>query len=561
MIQKIFHTLLLTGLAATLTCTPVLAEKSYYAERFDAQIKVQKDGTAVVTETVEFHFSGDPFTFAFREISAAETDGITFMDASMDGVSMRPGTGAGEVEVEGREPLKVTWHFAPTSDSSHVFTVRYHAAGVIRKGAADSLIWRVVPEDHDYRIKHSTITLTYPTGAAPLEPPALNRGFESSQEDGRVILTTSGLGEDEDLILTARFPSDSLTFSKPDWQAKQARRSETASRTLPVLLFSALAGLILGGLGFIFLTRSDNRDTNINPIVSTATPPGEVPPGLVGKLTGQPQNFMGTIFDLAQRGVVEIEERKGFLGIRQHYLKLNESPQNLLPHERGLIEALFQGSGGEIQLGDAGTWFEKTKNLFNDPIDQEMIQRGWVDPKRKQRQTQLRTAGLLVLLPGIMTLIASICGYSGSLTGDSPVAAVLAATTGLSAGAVILGCALLIYSSGYSPLTPAGEEQAARWKGFAEYLKQVTKGREPAVRADYFERYLPYAVIFGLGTRWAKYFQELGGLPLPVWFQAAAGSQGDFAALLAVISAGDSSAGAGAAGGGGASGGGSSGAG
>lgn len=98
-------------------------------------------------------------------------------------------------------------------------------------------------------------------------------------------------------------------------------------------------------------------------------------------------------------------------------------------------------------------------------------------------------------------------------------------------------------------LTPAGEEQSARWQGFSEYLKQVSKGREPAIRPDYFERYLAYAAVFGLGTKWAKYFQQLGGVPLPIWFHAMAGSNGDFGAMVAVMSSSDS-AGAGAAAGG-----------
>ena len=101
-----------------------------------------------------------------------------------------------------------------------------------------------------------------------------------------------------------------------------------------------------------------------------------------------------------------------------------------------------------------------------------------------------------------------------------------------------------------------------RWKGFAEYLKQISKGREPAISADVFERYLAYAAVFGLGAHWAKYFQQLGGVPLPIWFHATAGSDGDFGAMVAVMSASDSAgASAGGDGGGGASGGGSSGAG
>jgi len=137
----------------------------------------------------------------------------------------------------------------------------------------------------------------------------------------------------------------------------------------------------------------------------------------------------------------------------------------------------------------------------------------------------------------------------------------LAIVIGLSAGLFVLSIPLLIYAGTFSILTPAGEEQSARWKGFAEYLKQVSKGSEPAIRPDTFEKYLAYAAVFGLGAHWAKYFQNLGGVPLPIWFHAMAGSNGDFGAMVAVMSASDSAGASAAAGGAGASGGGSSGAG
>jgi hypothetical protein len=117
---------------------------------------------------------------------------------------------------------------------------------------------------------------------------------------------------------------------------------------------------------------------------------------------------------------------------------------------------------------------------------------------------------------------------------------------------------------GFLDAEPEGAEQAGRWKAFKSDLESVSRGKEPAIRPDFFERYLPYAAAFGLGTRWAKFFQKLAGVPLPAWLHAVDGSQADFGAIVAVMAASDSSAasaGAGAAGAAGASGGGASGAG
>ena len=200
MTRKLFPAFLICLLLAVLVTTTALAGKTYRAERFDAQLDLQPGGDMLVTETVAFRFDGGPFTYAFREISANGTDGLTFLDASMDGVPMTQGADAGQVEVSGGDPLKITWHFAPTSDATHVFVVRYRMAGVVSTGAADSLHWYVIPPDHGYSIDKATITLNYPEGIQPLEAPALDREFDSTPTDTGVRLTAVGVAEAESVI-------------------------------------------------------------------------------------------------------------------------------------------------------------------------------------------------------------------------------------------------------------------------------------------------------------------------------------------------------------------------
>ena len=558
MTRKLLTTIILVLFVSLFAISPVLAAKSYYAERFDVQIDIQKNGAALITETVKFHFEGGPFTFAFREISATETDGLTFLDASMDGTAMPQGTQPGQVEVTAGHPLKVTWHFPPTSDAAHVFTIRYRANGVIRKGDADTLIWRAVPEDHDYSIANSTITLTYPSGAALLKQPTLSREFESSSTENRTILTSSGLAEDEDLILTASFIPNSLTQAAPQWQTQKEQANAATSKALPVGLIAGIATLIFGGLGLFTTIRANGRDLNISPVISTPNPPADISPALIGKLTGQQHTFMGAIFDLAQRGILEVREEKGFWGMKNHLLTRKDCTVSLQPYEQGLMDALFKYGEAEINMNEVATRLSMKNKLFDEPLEQELIQRGWLDKERKQKRSILGIAGLLTMIFAMIVFILSMVG-GGVNPKWLPLSAAVA---GISAGLFVLSIPLLVYGATYSILTPAGEEQTARWKGFAEYLKQVSKGKEPAIRPDYFERYLACAAVFGLGADWAKYFQKLGSVPLPVWFHALAGSDGDFGAMVAVMSTSDSAGvSAGADGGGGASGGGSSGAG
>lgn len=560
--RKLSLPIILVLLALLSTAMPASAAKSYYAERFDVQIDIQVDGSAIVTETVEFHFSGDPFTFAFREISATETDGLTFFDASMDGVTMQPGNGAGQVEVEAGNPLKVTWHFAPTSDAAHVFTVRYLAEGVIRKGDADTLIWRAVPEEHDYSISHSTITLTYPPHVTPLTGPTLDWDHDARFEENRVVLTANGLGEDEDLILTAAFPQDSLTQVTPQWQVAQEQARTATAKALPIALGSGIATLLLGGLGLLLYGRAEARELTISSIVPAATPPSDISPALVGKLTKQPLAFMGAIFDLAQRGALEVRGDKGVLGTTTPVLTRKAHGLELKPFEQGLLDALFKPGETEVKMNEVSTRLGMKSKLFEEPLERELIRRGWLDTERIQKRSRLLAAGFLIFFLSLILLFFGVAGFAMLISADAAWLTILAALTGISAGAFILSIAILTYATTYSIRTPAGEEQAAQWTGFGEYLRQVSKGREPAIQPDYFERYLAFAAMFGLGAAWAKYFQTLGGVPLPLWFRTAAEGDMSFASIIAIMAASDSSGSvAGAGGAAGASGGGSSGAG
>ena len=563
MTKKLALSVLIVLLTTLIIVSPAAAAKSYYAERFDVQVDLQENGSAIVTETVEFRFVGGDFTFAFREISTAETDGVTFLDASMDGVPMSQGTQAGQVEVTAGNPLKVTWHFPPTSDAAHLFTVRYQAEGLIRKGDADTLIWRAIPEVHDYSITNSTITLTYPSKATLIESPTLSRSFESSSIENRIILTSSGLANDEDLILTARFAPGSITQIAPQWQTQKELSEAATSRALPVGFMAGIATLVLGGFGLFNYIRNNGRELNLSSAVITANPPSDISPALIGKLTGQQHNFMGTVFDLAKRDILEVREEKGFLGMKNHILARKENVSFLKPHEQGLLDALFKPNEMQINMNEIATRLGTNNKLFDEPLEQELIQRGWFDLERKQKRTGILITGFLVMIMAMALFIVSMILGGITLAGNTAWIVLIAAAAGISAGMFMLSIPLLIYAGTFSMLTPSGEEQSMRWKGFAEYLKQVSKGKEPAISADVFERYLAYAAVFGLGAHWAKYFQQLGGVPLPIWFHAMAGSDGDFGAMVAVMSASDS-AGASAGGdggGGGASGGGSSGAG
>ena len=186
-----FKRLLLWLVALALCAIPysVGAAKSYSAERFDVDWNLTEDGLLEVTETVVFRFEGGPFTYVYRNLPTDYSDGISGIEASLDGRILPQGSQAGQVEIDGNNPIEVTWHFPPTSDSTHTFQLKYRVAGVIRSKQDEDLFWwNALPTDYEYSIESTTVRLTYPSGLQPSGPPEVLRGSaQMTQQAGQVI--------------------------------------------------------------------------------------------------------------------------------------------------------------------------------------------------------------------------------------------------------------------------------------------------------------------------------------------------------------------------------------
>lgn len=539
------------------------AAQEYLAERFDVQINVQPDGTLLVSETVQFRFSGDPFTFVFRDLAYTELDAIDQIEPYMDGQPLPPGTGPGQVEVIPGRPTQVIWHFAPTTDSSHTFTLNYRVSGAIRDlETADRLVWRAIPETHEYLIRASTITLAYPDTTSLLAPPTLSVN-EAQMESGenQVAFSVRDIEPDTAVDITADFTAGSLVQAPPAWQAAQAERASQIRQAVPIGL--AAGGIVLAvGIAGLLLLASRLRGDRLPPVVGTArptSPPGQLSPALAAQLTGSQEHVLGTIFDLAQRGYLQIEEGPKRWGSRTYELiHLPDGAGALDAHERGLLQALFQtrrSAQARVPLSEVGNRLANYKNLYLTPLEEEMVSRGWLDAQRKSRN------GRLAVTSAFFDLLSAALLIAGFILPSPLLAAPL---IGIGAAGLLLSTVALLYFLSLSPLTEEGERRKASWSGFAGYLKDVARGREPALRPDAFELYLPYAASFGFAQQWAKHFENRAGVPVPAWFHTLEG-QADFSDVSAAIVAStvvmSSGGGGGAAAAAGASGGGASGAG
>ncbi len=554
---KLLSGLALLLLVATCWVVPAGAAKDYSADRYDVTWDVQEDGSLRITETVVFRFEGGPFTYVYRDLPLDYSDGIVDIRATLDGAPLPAGTGAGQVELTGRDPIKVTWHFDPTSDAVHTFGLSYRARGVVRQEAdADLLTWHALPTEYEYRIAEATLTVNYPAGLSPLAAPEVRRGrAEVSAEPGRVIFTARNLSSDSELLPALHFPPGSLISTPPAWQVRAAQARQTA----PVWGGASLA-VLLAGIAALWASGARWR-REARPEASQfrpSAPPGDLAPAFVGVLTasggqiGWP-HALATLFSLAQRGVLRIDEageRKWYRS-REFIVTRLARPADLRPHESGLLDLLFttkQGTTETVKLSDLASRASTQLKRFSKPLEEELVAAGLFDPARMRARNGYFIAGGLLLLLAMVAMALAII-LIGRFAGWPFLIAL---------SLFLLGIIALIVGGVFSPLSARGAGLRAQWQGFSAYLRDVTRGREPAYDPRTFDRYLPYAASFGLAQQWAKALSQQAGAQIPTWFGAlaTAGTREDgMAAFVAMTtashSAGSSGGGSGAGGGGG----------
>ncbi len=81
----------------------------------------------------------------------------------------------------------------------------------------------------------------------------------------------------------------------------------------------------------------------------------------------------------------------------------------------------------------------------------------------------------------------------------------------------LLGGVTLWLSGHMARRTRAGALAADRWRAFARYLRQLAPGTTNGAAGDVFERYLPYAIVFGLDKSWIERFAAAGAAA-PAWY-------------------------------------------
>ena len=539
-----------------LTSAVPAAAKSYLAERFDSHIRILPGGAIEVTETVVFRFQDGTFDYVFRDLPARRTDRIEIVSASMDGRVLPFGTRPGEVEVRHGSETKIRWRFAPRANTTHEFTLTYVAHGVVKRESVHDVVeWVALPTKHNYTIASSTVMFDFPAALAGTPVVQVTKVAEHSIEpsSARVEIVARNIRKDGWVKARLDFNEGALIAAAPLWQQRQARADALAPRW-----WIAAGAIVVAGIVLLFGLR---QHYDAPPRIDSGSgthqePPDALRPALAGALasngTVSLQHAMATLFALADRGVVTVEETARRWGQRHFTVHRQTRHPQLAPEERALVDLAFGPEAGAdaVPLSKVRTNVAGAIRTYRERVQAELKAMGLFDDERHRVRKMFLAWGIgLLLLAAVAVVPAAL------------VTRTFAGWPFLVPGAIaVVALAAFIGHGALTPLSNEGVRRGGEWRAYARHLKEVARDRA-VLTGSTPTALLAIAVALGLSGYWSRLIKQRRA-SAPSWFHTVTSSdESAFPAFVAAGGAGDVGGGGGGGGAGGAAGGGGSGAG
>jgi hypothetical protein len=296
---------------------------------------------------------------------------------------------------------------------------------------------------------------------------------------------------------------------------------DTATQLLHLAFLVAMIALLVGGFVVVtVLWYVRGRDPHTGLVAEyIPEPPDDLPPGAAGTLLDERadhEDVVATMLGLARHGAIQIHEKvqaKGNVRGRSVYeIEVVDPARTGSKLEHDLLAALFNGvpqPGDTALLSDVKGRFDAWEPRIKHDLYQELVTRKYFKrspEETRQRWRRLAWAGLI---------LSPILGFLVFLVTDGW--AFLPAVA-----AMIVWFALLRMSRNMPQKTFHGAESAARWRAFRTYLRSIEKYESLEESRALFDRYLSYAVAFGMQKQWIAAFAAAGAAT-PSWLDAVPG--------------------------------------
>ena len=517
------------------------ADEDWVIQEFDASILITEDGSINVTEDIGVDFGTLQKHGIFRSIPVEyEYDAKHRRRITITVESVNDGQASPLKYETSREGANLVLKIGDPDklvSGEQRYAIQYRLQGALNPLAdADELYWNVTGNGWPVPIETASATVLAPAFEyfTCYEGPTGSRATCNSRltRIAAVFEAKAALSQGEGLTIVVGLPKGAVPEPQLDLveikSVGEQIRDFVGLEPLPLAVAAFLGIVGMATLGrYWWLTGRDRwfgdvhylrggtrqarrplfaRDT----VVVEYQPPAQADdrrlrPAEIGVLVDERADTLdvsATIVDLAVRGYVRITElpKEGLFGHKDYRLeRLKPSDAALLPYEQRLLDGLFE-DGDSVEMSDLKNEFYEDLAKVKEALYEQVVSADRFFPSNPEK---VRT---LHLLAGF--LIAALGVGAGFALGELAGAAIIGVPV------LLTGLTLALTARLMPRRTASGREMYRRCLGFREYMEVAETDRQRfAEEAGIFERYLPFAIVFGCTEKWARAFEGIGAAP------------------------------------------------
>jgi len=534
------------GLAREAGAAPA---KNYYFPDVRIEIRIAADGSFAVEERRTFAFQGR-FTWASMWIPARYVRGPMSYRVKIEDFTVedRDGTPLRTEISDGAERFEAKWYYS-AGNERRTFLIRYRVRGaVFSYPDVTEIYWQAIGGGWTKPTQAADITVHLPAPVADRSDiliyghgPLSGRSEIVDASTARFTATNVKAGQYLEIRmawptgLVAGVPSADYTrASLRDEEARRVQQTiadlerERAGAERRARMVRAASGLWLVALVLVpllwlpFFVRTWRRvgqDHRFAGLPDYAREPAsDLPPALVELLLKEgvgitSRSFTATIFDLARRGWLEIQdqlvEKKHLFGKSEEYettiilKKAYADDRELKAYEINVLDLLFEGlAGGASDAGARLTVDELKSYLKRNPQKFRSWYEAWT------KSVKAEGAALGFIEP------ASLRARNVFLIVTAPLAL-------LTLNPILLVFALSLVPTLKRRALPWARENE-QWKAFRRFLRDFSHFRDiPPEAYKLWEFYLVFGILFGFASRILKALPDIlrsGRAAAPGWY-------------------------------------------
>ncbi len=554
--------------------------RSYHYASIDTMVVVNKDTTIDVEETQTYSFLGE-YHQAERVIPHKGLDAIdnivvidletrtNLVRSSHSLDKTNPSSWGKYYTFEDDGETHIVWYYNSANPTSHSWIVKYRVHGALAfYKDHDELYWNIFT-DYDVPVDSVGVTIRLPN-----EITLPSASFYTSSN-----LAVSSERPDAysyHFSLSNVPPQEDVTFAV-GWQKGMVDQSAYWADFFKIywgIIAALLVVLVTVIFAIYYWRRIESIYKGRGTVIAEYEPPRGLSPAMteiVAKGRTSEKTLPATVVDLAVRGYLTIEEenRKILFFENKNYvlIKTSKDISGLRPYETEFYLALF-ARGEKFSLEEVKNSMTRRNDMYKATVS---LSKHIVEQLQTEQQiylnppTQERTWWTWFHV-GWIFIVCAIFTFSDFVEGSG-------ISKGVFVGSIIISALSILYWIKIRPwLNTDGHRLKEDILGFKLFLEVTEKDRMKNLTPEMFEKFLPYAMVFGVEKEWAAKFESLN-LSQPEWYHSnaafvagsgssfspsgfASGFSASFASTFASSGGGGASGGGGGAGGGGGGGGG-----